>query len=146
MSKKLEKKFAHYQFTGDERTLSLALISEPSLWALMAGDPNLPASFDGRALHDGSGYPSSKNIKRLFARVGIDNMIDKVSRNISRDAEVLVESFQSIRTALAHSSPPTITINDVERLLADSKVIVGAIDRILHNHIMRHGGNVCWPL
>jgi hypothetical protein len=25
-------------------------------------------------------------------------------------------------------------------------LIVGAIDRILHGHVMRHGGSSCWPI
>lgn len=142
--RRLESSFAKYQYNGDERTLYMSLQAEGALWPLLAGDSSLPSFFEGKALHDGTTYPSHKNIKRLFARVGIDNMLDRLSRNLSRDAEALIENFQSVRTALAHSSPPTITILDVEARLSDSKALIGAIDRIFHGHVMRHGGSDCW--
>jgi hypothetical protein len=56
----------------------------------------------------------------------------------------LIDAFQSLRTALAHSLPPSITISDVEARLADAKALVGAIDRIFHGHVMSHGSSDCW--
>jgi hypothetical protein len=138
--------FALYHYDGDERTLYKSLLNETTLLPLLAGDANLPPYFEGKALHDRTAYPSKKNIRKLFARVGIDDMMGRLSKSLSRDADVLIDSFQGIRTALAHSAPPPITINDVEQLLSDSKLIVGAIDRILHGHVMRHGGSSCWPI
>lgn len=145
-SKKLEVIFSRYQVNGDEKILYTAIQAETLLWPLLSGDPSLPSFFHGKALHDGAAYPSYKNIKKLFGRVGISNMIDRISSNLARDAETLIENFQSVRTALAHSSPPSITINDVENLLTDSKELVGAIDRILNSHVSTHGGSECWPL
>lgn len=143
-SRRLTDAFARFHFSGDEKLLCKSIQGERDLWPLLAGSGNLPHFFEGKVLLDGVTYPSSKNLKRLFARLGIENMTDRLSRNLSRDVEILIENFQGIRTALAHSSPPTITINDVETLLSDSKALVGAIDRIFHSHVMRHGGPTCW--
>ena len=142
--RRLDKLFASYRFSGDERALFSSIGSETALWPLMMGADKLPSFFIGKEFHEGSSYPSYRNIRRLFARVGIDDMIARLSRNLSRDTEVLIEGFQSIRTALAHSSPPTITISDVEDRLKDVKELVGAIDRVFFSHVMKHGGTDCW--
>lgn len=143
-TKRLAGAFAKHAYTNDERALYEHIGTEMDLWRMMAGAPALPGYFDGKALHDGSSYPSGKNIKKLFARAGINNMLDRISSNLGRDAEVLIEGFQSVRTALAHSSPPALTIVDVEDLLSDNKALVGAIDRIFFSHVNRHGGALCW--
>jgi hypothetical protein len=122
--KQLDPHFAKYRMDGDEKNLAAALKQKDDLWPLMIGTDELPLFFSGSALHDKSSYPSSRNIRRLFARLGIDDMIGKLNANLGRDVEVLIEAFQSIRTALAHSSPPSITILDVEDRLADAKALV----------------------
>lgn len=144
-SVRLRNAFAKYQLSGDERELLIYLQNEKDLWPLLAGNGTFPHFFEGKTLHSDTAYPSLKNLKKLFFRVGINNMTDRLSRNLSRDVENLIESFQGIRTALAHSFPPSITIGDVEVLLSDSKLLVGAIDRIFHGHVIKHGGSQCWP-
>jgi hypothetical protein len=143
-SKKLERKFALFQYNGDERALYTSLLSESELWPFLNGDSKLPAFFQGKVLHEGAAYLSSKNMKKLFGRLGINDMIARLSRSLSRDVEVLIDSIQGIRTALAHSSPPPLTIADVERILADCTSLVGAIDRVFYAHVMKHGGQDCW--
>jgi RiboL-PSP-HEPN len=145
-SKTLERTFALFQYNRDEKALYTALKSKSDLWPFLCGDSKLPPFFDGKVLHDGATYPSSKNMRKLFGRLGINDMIDRLSRDLSRDVEVLIDGFQGIRTALAHSSPPPLTIADVERHLADCKSLVAAVDRILYVHVMRHGGPDCWTV
>lgn len=142
--KNLEKPFAKYHFDGDEKVLAATLQRQSDLWPFMLGVDELPSLFSGVALHDKTAYPSAKNIRRLFARLGIDDMMGRLSKNLHRDVDILISDFQSVRTALAHSLPPSITILDVEKLLADAKALVGSIDRIFHKHVMTHGGPNCW--
>lgn len=145
-AKKLKRNFALFQYNGDEKALYTSLMSETDLWPFLSGGAALPPFFQGKALYDGVAYPSSKNVKKLFARLGIKDMIARLSRNLSRDVEVLIDGIQSIRTALAHSSPPPLTIGDVERHLADCKSLVGSIDRIFCAHVLKHGGPTCWTV
>ena len=119
--RRLEDAFAKYKYSGDEKGLFSAIEKEGELWPFMMGADQLPAFVVGKALHDGSSYPSYRNIKRLFGRAGLHDIIARISRKLSRDAETLIEGFQSIRTALAHSSPPIITIADVEMRLKDAQ-------------------------
>ncbi len=142
--RRLDGLFASYRVSGDEKALSAALMGETDLWSFMTGADILPPFFSGQTFHEGASYPSNRNIRRLFGRVGIDNIHALLGRNLSRDVELLIESFQSVRTALAHAAPPAITIADVEARLKDIKALVGAIDRVFFGHVMRHGGYHCW--
>jgi hypothetical protein len=100
--------------------------------------------FDGKQIHDATAYPSYKNVNRLFSRLGIPNMGDLIGKNLRRDNETLFEGFQSVRTALANSQPPVITIQDVEARLADMSSFVGAIDKIFYKHVVACCGSDCW--
>lgn len=144
--RQLERPFLRYSYDKDEKSLCMTLQQENALWSLLIPNTDLPSFFQGKTLHDGVAYPSTKNIRKLFARVGINNMTDQISKFLNRDAEVLIDSFQSVRTALAHSAPPEITIDDVSRLLDDSKLLVRAIDDVLWRHVSKHGGSDCWPI
>jgi hypothetical protein len=104
----------------------------------------LPAYFTGRDLHKETSYHSADNLRRLFRRAGIDNILGLLSGRLRRDVELLIEGFQSVRTALAHAAPPLLTVADVETLLVDIKALVGAIDKVFYQHVMQHGGQACW--
>lgn len=134
-AKRLDNAFSRHAYSGDEKSLLNYLQGETHLWGLLLGSDILPNFFVSGLIVDGTVYPSGKNIKRLFARLGVDDILNRISRNLSRDSEMLIEKFQSVRTALAHSSPPPLTIRDVEDLLTDSRLLVGAIDRERQNHL-----------
>jgi hypothetical protein len=56
----------------------------------------------------------------------------------------MIEGFQSVRTALAHSSPPAITFKDVTERIEEMRVLVGGIDRLFFSHVVKNGGVSCW--
>jgi hypothetical protein len=143
-AKRFEQHFVKYAYLSDETALSSAIANEHRYWAVLNANPALPNFFDGKAIHSGSAYPTLKNIKRLFARTGLDGIDGKLGGILRRDVEAMIEGFQSIRTALAHSAPPSVTMKDVRRLIEDMIKLAGAIDRIFFSHVSRHGGLACW--
>lgn len=136
--------FKRFAFLEEEGVLHNSIISETDLWSFLNGSQDIPAFFDGRAIHETCAYPSYKNLKRLFARVGIPDIEAKLGRILRRDVEALIVAFQDIRTALAHAAPPRITLKDVRNRLDDQIKLVSAIDRILFIHVSNHGGLECW--
>lgn len=145
VSKKLGPHFSTFNVNGEESKLIASLSKEDNfLWSLLIGSSPVPPLFEGRSIYNAATYPSYKNIKKLFARLGIQGIDHLISKNLRRDTETLIGNFQSIRTALAHSSPPAITVLDVENRLSDMRSLVGAIDRIFHGHVVKHGGTACW--
>lgn len=136
--------FERYLVTKDDITISSHLGKEKSFWSLMTGAAVIPSHIRGADIYDGAAYPSYKNIKKLFARFGVPNVHDRISIILKRDVETMIESFQSIRTALAHAAPPVVTIADVRDRLSDMSDLVRALDRIMHQLVNLHGGSVCW--
>lgn len=136
--------FEKYVATREENPLHKTLGSEKKFWDVMTGSPNIPAYISGKEVHDGAAYPSYKNLHRLFSRLGVPNIHDQLAAILQRDIETMIEGFQSVRTALAHSAPPTITLKDVRKLLSDMSDLVRAVDRVLYRQVMNHGGAACW--
>jgi hypothetical protein len=136
--------FERFVATRDEVPIAATLGSERAFWPIMTGADAVPAFIKGADVHDGTAYPSYKNLQKLFTRLGLPKIQNRIAAILGRDVEVMIENFQSIRTALAHAAPPTITINDVRSRLADMAALVRALDRILYGHILTHGGADCW--
>ncbi len=143
-TRKFSGAFERYIATRDEQPLSKMLGSEKKFWDVMIGAADIPTYIGGKDVHDGASYPSYKNLHRLFSRLGIPNVHDRLAAILKRDIETMIEGFQSVRTALAHSAPPTITLKDVRSLLADMNDLVRALDRILYSQVNKHGGAACW--
>jgi len=143
-SRKLDSHFSSFRASGHEAKLLENLAKESTLWQLMLGHTAASFLFDGKQIYDATGYPSYKNINRLFSRLGISNIGDLIGKKLHRDTETLIEGFQSVRTALAHSEPPIITIQDVEAKLEDMRSLIGAIDKIFYKHVVAYSGSDCW--
>ncbi len=143
-SRRLQNMFNKFLYIGDEKGLIGSISSEADLWAFMQGNPVLPGYFHHTELLDGTSYPSYRNIARLFVRLGVPDIHGQLGRALRRDPETMIENFQSLRTALAHSAPPSVTIIDVENRLADMKALVSGIDRVFHRHVVASCGAVCW--
>ena len=143
-AQRLLSPFETYVAKREEGPIYNYLASQADIWQIMIGNPLIPPWLTGKEIHDGRAYPSNKNLKLLFIRFGIDNIHNELSKILKRDIDTLIEGFQSVRTAIAHSAPPDITLKDVRRLLGDMLALVRALDRVVYRHVWRHGGDVCW--
>jgi hypothetical protein len=141
---KIRRSFHRFIHDNDEGAVNKAVFDVHSHWPVLNKIDEVPSFFDGKIIHDKVAYPSLKNLKRLFNRLGIPGIEDKVGQVLRRDAAVMIENFQSVRTSLAHSAPITVTIVDVKRLLDEMRSLVRALDRIFFKHVMSHGGPTCW--
>ena len=89
-------------------------------------------------------YPSVKNIRQLFVRIGLRNLWDMVNRRTRRDFAFVLQSFLDVREAIAHQAPPPLTFVDVRSHIRNVQSFVNAVDRILYSHVLRHHGRKCW--
>ncbi|WP_457586654.1 HEPN domain-containing protein [Ensifer canadensis] len=145
-AKKFEKHFTKFAFSGHELSLVEGIVKEHEQWPVLNAGNQFPHYFDGAVLHSETTYPTLKNIKRLFSRLGIATVEAALAKRLKRDVDAMIEGFQGVRTALAHSAPPDLTLPDVKRLVKDMKDLARAIDRIFYSHVLRHGGAACWKL
>ncbi len=89
-------------------------------------------------------YPSVRNIKRLFNRIGIPNVFHQVNRRSHRPFETILQSFLDIREAIAHQHPPNLTYDDVRDHTRSIQSFVSVMDRILHSHVISFHDGRCW--
>jgi hypothetical protein len=136
--------FERFAYTGDESEVVSSIVNEHQKWPMLTAQSQMPNFFDGKMLHKDVSYPSQGNLKKLFGRLGIENFESQLSALLKRDVDVMIEGFQSVRTALAHAAPPALTIQDVRTLLVDMKKLVAAIDRVFFRHVLIFGGARCW--
>jgi hypothetical protein len=59
--------------------------------------PNVP-TLNAKQIHTDKKYPSPDNIKRLFNRLGIDKVFDKLNAKAKADVKANLQSFNDIRT------------------------------------------------
>ena len=141
---KLEKHFSSFGYTHDEMQFLKKLEDEKSTWDFLTGSTQIPNTFDGSSIYNERKYPSVKNLKVLYCRIGVDNIFAEISRIIKADAEMRLESFNSIRSALAHSNPPQLTYLDVKRNISDVQSLVQGMDRVIFRTLSRNFGGPIW--
>lgn len=101
--------------------------------------------FNGKDIYTNFKYPSAKNLRKLFFRIGVENVFDRASALLKQDSSALLESLGSLRTQLAHTgSSPGVSTKDVRERLKDCERFVGAVDRILYGETSKCFGLQTW--
>jgi len=101
--------------------------------------------FNGSDIFSKQKYPSKDNLKKLFFRIGIDNVFDKLSAYLKQDSIALLESLSSLRTQLAHTGTlPGISSEDVKNRIVETERFVGAMDRLIYSAVSTNFGYVTW--
>lgn len=112
--------------------------------ALLDSQKPLP-EFTGKDLYTNYKYPSEKNLKRIFHRIGINDIFAELNIVLRRDSKSLLESIGSLRTQLAHAGQLTgISAPDVITRIKDTEKFIGAMDRILYRSISSRYSQNCW--
>jgi hypothetical protein len=138
----LESGYKSYFYQPNELILINSSKRNPHFSLLSSGD--IPKKLLNTDKITNKKYPSVKNIRSLFIRIGIENIFSLIDRKLRTNSSLQLESFLSIREAIAHQAPPSLTYNDIKKYLDDLKVFVGVIDRVLYSHVLRYTGNNCW--
>lgn len=94
---------------------------------------------------DNKSYPSVKNLKRMFRRLGIEAVFTLVNTRLKYNAENDLKSFNSIRGSLAHSGVSgSFSHSDVKEQIQKMKKLVDALDKITFYHLRSHGSETAW--
>lgn len=103
------------------------------------------APFTGKDIYANQKYPSEDNLRRIFYRIGIDKVFDKLSAYLKQDSAALLESLGSLRTQLAHTGTlPGVSCKDVRERIRDTERFVGAIDRLMYKSMSSNFGSSAW--
>lgn len=102
----------------------------------------LPHRFNGI---DDKAYPSVKNVKRMFRRLGIDDVFSRLNRRMKCNAEGELTSFNNIRGALAHTGiSGSYSYGDIKVQVARVRRLVGALDNEAFFHLRVCAADVAW--
>lgn len=89
-------------------------------------------------------YPSVKNLKILYNRLGIEDIIKQININSQKDLKTSFESFLSLRESIAHQSTNSITFEDIDRHFQNVLNYINHIDRIIYKHICKTSKSTYW--
>jgi len=135
--------YKNYLYNLDEQKLINSLIGKKNNDFLSDGLP-LAGLININQIVDDKKYPSVKNLNKLFNRLGIQNIFHKVNELSGRSFERNLQSFLDIRTAIAHQSPPPLTIRDITAHIHNIRRFVSALDKVLYDHVVEHHSTCCW--
>lgn len=144
----IQKTLPHYEnlvsSRNEKRALEKLNIDSEAFYFLDSSAP-VDQTLKVSILLDKKKYPSPKNWSLLFYRLGVKDIFSETEKRLKRDTKLLLQSFNDIRTALAHGEAPNLTYADVVRHLENMQSLVGAIDRTLCTHMCKYTGKHSWP-
>lgn len=108
------------------------------------GTPSM-MPFTGSDIYTSLKYPSADNLRRLFFRVGVDDIFTALNAQLKEDSAALLGSLGSLRTQLAHTGTlPGISCGDVRERLGAIERFVGALDRQMFKVTSSAFGTAVW--
>ncbi|EOX0309671.1 HEPN domain-containing protein [Escherichia coli] len=144
--KNQEKNFINYVSHGSESIMMSDLNKcKDKLQALSSPNSPVKSVIVPKQLIMDKKYPSKKNIKLLFNRFGIKDILKAMTAKGKKDYEFMLQSFSDSRTELAHSySSINLSKDTVIDKLNNVKEIVRIMDRILYSHVCDKSGSEYW--
>jgi hypothetical protein len=123
---------------------ALARILGTPLFSFSKNGENIPP-FQIARVYSNVKYPSPKNFRKLFRRLGIDPVFAKLNAIAKRDVESLLTSFNDVRTEMAHQGMPVgMTVGDIKARIKDVSLVVGYVDRLFYSQVCKTVGVHCW--
>ncbi len=145
-SVQLEKHYANYQASGDEKRLLQglkSLVNSPKKHLLQ--DREQTPAIAGSEILLTKSYPSAENLERVFSRIGLPRIFHSVNAILRADGELLLKGFSDKRTELAHTAVmPGTSATDIREELEKMEKFVAAIDRVVYKHVTTLVGQAVW--
>lgn len=136
--------YRSYYNVSDEKTLLNNISISNNFYELLDDAIILSNQINATNIIGKNKYPSIKNLKILYNRIGIQDVINELHRKARKDIKTALESFLSLRESIAHQGAPAITFNDVERHFKNINETINYLDRILYSHINKESGQEYW--
>ena len=142
--RELSDAFSKFVHAGDEKDLAERIQGKTHLIEFALGVSGIAPNLTGEFAYKDRKYPSPRNIKKLYERIGCDNIFHRLSREMKSDAELKLRAFNDVRTAIAHGTAPNLTLNDVKRNLDDVALFIKSLDKVNHKEFSRDFGGGVW--
>jgi hypothetical protein len=142
----IEKAYMRLAFDGNEGNFipALGLLMGTPVFNFSKNGEGIPAFQVARVYSDVK-YPTPKNLRKLFRRLGIDPVFPRLNAIAKRDVESLLTSFNDIRTEMSHHGMPVgVSVGDIKARINDVSFVVGYVDRLFYSHVCKTTGAACW--
>ncbi|MGJ8739037.1 HEPN domain-containing protein [Zobellia laminariae] len=136
--------YTNFNHFKDEKKLLEKLNCSKSYYELLNLTNTFSNSINSQSVLATNKYPSVKNLKILYIRIGIPDIFKEIAKRGQKDDKSPLESFLSIREAIAHQEAPVLTFQDVERHLNNLIDLINKIDRVVYSHITKVSGEKYW--
>ena len=139
--------FKKYVFADNETELVQTLSNSFSTELYnLSSNTALTPSLDPKELLQNK-YPSPKNLKKYFARIGMTSIFHKLNVAAKTNMELILDSFNDIRTAVAHDGIiPGASQKDIIVQLKRMKRFVATLDRVVYKHIAFYAPISTWVI
>lgn len=95
---------------------------------------------------DSKSYPSVKNVKKMYRRIGIESIFTLLSKRMKVDVEGRLKSFNSIRGKLAHSGiDGAFSYGDIKAQRKSINQLVAALDKETFYFLRQSNAWKAWP-
>jgi len=136
--------YKNYTHNSDERKLIDKINCTKAYYDVLDLTSSFSNSINSHIVIATNKYPSVKNLKILYLRIGILDIFKGIAKRGKKDFKSLLESFLSIREAIAHQEAPVLTNQDVERHINNLIEMINNIDRVVYSHINEISGEKYW--
>jgi hypothetical protein len=137
------KRFVVFDNEGEHAASLEQLVgTNPMVFAV---DGQISPALDAGKVYHGKKFPSPKNMKALFSRMGVQGIFSQLNRSAGRDMMFLLQSFNDVRNEFAHEGAGIgLNANDIKRKIADAVLFVSHLDRVMYRHIAASSGTQFW--
>lgn len=135
--RELSDTFSRFVHMRDESNLAKKLEDRSNVIDFAMGRSEILPHITGDIAYKDKKYPSPKNLKSLYARIGCEDIFDRLSQDLRTNAELKLQAFNDLRTSIAHGTPPSLTLLDVRRNLDDVALFVKSLDKINHKEFSK---------
>lgn len=143
----VDNQLTHYRNfinNSDERKLLEKINHKNHYYKMLNENEKICDFISARTILATNKYPSLKNMKILYFRIGIQDVMKAIQIRGQKNYKDQLESFLSVREAIAHQAAPSLTFEDVERHLNNLIEIINSIDRVVYSHITKVSGEKFW--
>lgn len=143
----IDRQLTHYKNfinNSDERKLLENINHKNPYYKMLNDDEKICDLINAGTILATNKYPSLKNMKILYFRIGIQDIIKEIQIKGKKNYKDQLESFLSVREAIAHQEAPALTFQDIERHLNNLLEIINNLDRVVYSHITKVSGEKYW--
>jgi len=137
---------AYIQNKDEVKILEKLDISNLFLYSVIDNNVVFNNNIDPKSIANDKKYPSPKNLRILYNRIGLKGIFSHLNSRGRKDYELLLRSFLDIRETIAHQTSTPLTFTDVQRNFSNINDLLDKLDRSAFQHICKSSGQKYWRL